>query len=130
MQKYGQIVKCVMVMNRAENRSKGFGFVTYERIDEAEEAVTEMNGRTIEGRTVRVDYSFTKDDVDADRKRERDGGERDGGRRERDNGRDSGRDSGRDRAREPRRESRRERSPEYVRKPKRSSRSPSPYKRN
>ena len=108
MKKYGQIVKCVMVMNRVENRSKGFGFVTYERIDEAEEAVKEMNGRTIEGRTVRVDYSFTKDDVDADRKRERgDGGDRDSGRREKDSGRDGGR------AREPRRESRREKSPEY-----------------
>merc|ERR1712066_387597 len=107
MLRYGKVVKCVLVMNRAERRSKGFGFVTYDRIDDAVEAVEDMNGRTIEGRAVRVDFSYTKDEVDADERR-----------------------GDRDNRREPPRSRReRSRSPDYVRRPKRSSRSPSPYRR-
>merc|ERR1712039_84683 len=104
MSRYGKVVKCVMVMNRAERRSKGFGFVTYDRIDDAVEAVEDMNGRTIEGRAVRVDFSYTK-------------GESDSGERRRD-----------DRREPPRSRRERSRSPDYVRRPKRSSRSPSPYR--
>merc|ERR1712178_322471 len=107
MSRYGKIVKCVLVQNRAERRSKGFGFVTYDRLDDAVEAVEDMNGRTIEGRAVRVDFSYTKDEVDADERR-----------------------GDRDNRREPPRSRReRSRSPEYVRRPRRSSRSPSPYRR-
>ena len=71
MSRYGKIVKCVLVQNRAERRSKGFGFVTYDRMDDAVEAVEDMNGRTIEGRAVRVDFSYTKDEQDADDRRDR-----------------------------------------------------------
>merc|ERR1712050_49546 len=69
MLRYGKVVKCVLVMNRAERRSKGFGFVTYDRIDDAVEAVEDMNGRTIEGRAVRVDFSYTKGESDSGERR-------------------------------------------------------------
>merc|ERR1712170_146163 len=59
-QRYGRIEKTVLVWNHKERRNKGFGFVTFEDIRSAEDAVKDMNGRTIEGRPVRVDFSFTK----------------------------------------------------------------------
>merc|ERR1712226_713917 len=62
MKKYGKIEKCYLVMNRVEMRSKGFGFVSYDKIEDAIQAVKDMNGRTIERRTVRVDFSYTKED--------------------------------------------------------------------
>jgi len=57
---YGRIEHLVLVWNHRENRNKGFGFITFAHVEDAEEAVKDMNGRTIEGRAVRVDYSFTK----------------------------------------------------------------------
>jgi len=59
-QRYGRIEKTVLVWNHKERRNKGFGFVTFEDARSAEDAVKDMNGRTIEGRPVRVDFSFTK----------------------------------------------------------------------
>ncbi|KAL1545675.1 Small RNA-binding protein 11, chloroplastic, variant 2 [Salvia divinorum] len=40
-----------------EDRSKGFGFVTYASEDEAEKAITEMDGKELNGRVVFVDYA-------------------------------------------------------------------------
>lgn len=57
--KFGEINGCVLIWNHKTNRSKGFGFVTYDDVDAAEMAVEEMNGTIIEGRKVRVDFSFT-----------------------------------------------------------------------
>lgn len=52
--KFGQISSTVIVIDRATNRSKGFGFITFETDTAAEQAVQEMNGKEIDGRTVKV----------------------------------------------------------------------------
>lgn len=52
--KFGQISSTVIVMDRATNRSKGFGFITFESENAAQQAVQEMNGKEIDGRTVKV----------------------------------------------------------------------------
>jgi len=52
--KYGQISSTVIVIDRATNRSKGFGFITFEDDNAASRAVEEMNGKEIDGRTVKV----------------------------------------------------------------------------
>jgi len=46
--KYGSITSCT-VMSDNEGKSKGFGFVAFEKPEEAEEAVTELNGYEIPG---------------------------------------------------------------------------------
>ncbi len=51
--KYGQISNTVIVMDRATNRSKGFGFITFET-ESAAQLALEMNGKEIDGRTVKV----------------------------------------------------------------------------
>lgn len=52
--KFGQISSVVIVMDRATNRSKGFGFITFENQNAAQQAVQEMNGKEVDGRTIKV----------------------------------------------------------------------------
>ncbi|XP_047338701.1 small RNA-binding protein 11, chloroplastic-like [Impatiens glandulifera] len=54
---YGQVVEAVVVTDKITARSKGFGFVTFASADEAEKAVTEMDGKPLNGRVVAVDYA-------------------------------------------------------------------------
>ncbi|EPS58767.1 hypothetical protein M569_16047 [Genlisea aurea] len=55
--KYGQVIEATIVTDRATDRSKGFGFVTYASEDEAENAILEMNGKPLNGRVIFVDYA-------------------------------------------------------------------------
>ncbi|XP_011004186.1 PREDICTED: glycine-rich RNA-binding protein 4, mitochondrial-like [Populus euphratica] len=57
---YGQVVEAKIVMDRALDRSKGFGFVTYASEDEAQKALDEMNGKSLNGRVIYVDYAKLK----------------------------------------------------------------------
>ncbi|RDY11379.1 Small RNA-binding protein 11, chloroplastic, partial [Mucuna pruriens] len=54
---YGQVVEAKIVTDRVSDRSKGFGFVTFASQDEAENAIAEMKGKTLNGRVVFVDYA-------------------------------------------------------------------------
>ncbi|ESW34930.1 hypothetical protein PHAVU_001G192800 [Phaseolus vulgaris] len=54
---YGQVIEAKVVTDRVSDRSKGFGFVTFASPDEAENAITEMKGKTINGRVIFVDYA-------------------------------------------------------------------------
>ncbi|ORX49100.1 RNA-binding domain-containing protein [Hesseltinella vesiculosa] len=57
--KYGRIQKVTVVYDHQMRRSRGFGFINFENEESATAARTEMNGRVIDGRSVRVDYSIT-----------------------------------------------------------------------
>lgn len=72
--KFGQISSTVIVIDRATNRSKGFGFITFESENAAQQAVQEMNGKEIDGRTVKVSIAKPP------KEREGGGGGRSGGR--------------------------------------------------
>ena len=58
-EKYGRLEKCVVVYDR-DRRSRGFAFVTFEDEQDATDARDALNGKNIDGRDVRVDYSITK----------------------------------------------------------------------
>ncbi|KAI3974146.1 hypothetical protein MKX01_033397 [Papaver californicum] len=49
--KYGQVVE---VMDKVSDRSKGFGFVTFASLEEAKNAISEMN-IVLDGRAIFVD---------------------------------------------------------------------------
>ena len=51
---YGTVDSCRIVMDRDTGRSKGFGFVEMSTDDEAEKAISELNGKEIDGRSLRV----------------------------------------------------------------------------
>ncbi|KAI9153836.1 hypothetical protein LWI28_017333 [Acer negundo] len=55
--KHGQVVEARVVMDRVSDRSKGFGFVTFASVNEAEKALAEMNGNNLNGRVIYVDYA-------------------------------------------------------------------------
>ncbi|XP_078526865.1 cold-inducible RNA-binding protein-like [Lissotriton helveticus] len=52
---YGVITAVVVVKDRETDRSRGFGFVTFECAEDAKDALNAMNGKTIDGRQIRVD---------------------------------------------------------------------------
>uniref|UniRef100_W5L8A2 Cold inducible RNA binding protein b n=1 Tax=Astyanax mexicanus TaxID=7994 RepID=W5L8A2_ASTMX len=53
--KYGTIAKVDVIRDRETDRSRGFGFVTFENPDDAKDAMVAMNGKSIDGRMIRVD---------------------------------------------------------------------------
>uniref|UniRef100_A0A9I9CWQ0 RRM domain-containing protein n=1 Tax=Cucumis melo TaxID=3656 RepID=A0A9I9CWQ0_CUCME len=54
---YGQVIEATVVMDRVSDKSKGFGFVTFASIDEAHTALSEMNGKPLNGRVIFVNYA-------------------------------------------------------------------------
>ena len=51
---YGEVAEAVVISDKYSGRSKGFGFVTFENDADAEKAVSEMDGKEIEGRALKV----------------------------------------------------------------------------
>jgi cold-inducible RNA-binding protein len=51
---YGNVEEATVVSFKDTGKSKGFGFVTYEKDEDGEKAKTEMNGKELEGRKVFV----------------------------------------------------------------------------
>ena len=50
----GNIVSCIVILDRETGRSRGFGFVEFETEDEAKEAVRKFNGVALNKRNIVV----------------------------------------------------------------------------
>ena len=57
---YGAVDSVKIITDKFTGRSKGFGFVEMENDTEAEKAIQELNGATVEGRTIVVNKSEPK----------------------------------------------------------------------
>jgi RNA recognition motif-containing protein len=57
---YGTVSTVKIITDKFTGRSKGFGFVEMENDTEAEKAIQELNGATVEGRTIVVNKSEPK----------------------------------------------------------------------
>ncbi|XP_068605277.1 cold inducible RNA binding protein a isoform X2 [Brachionichthys hirsutus] len=53
--KYGTIEKVDVIRDKETGRSRGFGFVKYDNADDAKDAMSAMNGKSLDGRAIRVD---------------------------------------------------------------------------
>ncbi|AWP04199.1 putative cold-inducible RNA-binding protein A-like isoform 5 [Scophthalmus maximus] len=53
--KYGTIEKVDVIRDKETGRSRGFGFVKYNNIEDAKDALEGMNSKTLDGRQIRVD---------------------------------------------------------------------------
>jgi RNA recognition motif-containing protein len=51
----GQVESAAVVTDRDTGRSRGFGFVEMATVEEAEQAITQFNGKDLDGRQVRVE---------------------------------------------------------------------------
>lgn len=59
-EKFGKIDDAMIIHDRKTGMSRGFGFVYYQKVEDAIEAKEETNGVDIEGKKIRVDFSVTK----------------------------------------------------------------------
>lgn len=51
---YGEITEATIIKDKFSGRSKGFGFVTFADSASAEKAISEMDGKEIQGRALKV----------------------------------------------------------------------------
>ncbi|SCV69466.1 BQ2448_2486 [Microbotryum intermedium] len=56
----GKVEKVVIVYDARSDRSRGFGFVTMASVEDADRAISDLNGIDLHGRRIRVDFSATK----------------------------------------------------------------------
>ena len=53
-EKFGQISEAKVITDRETGRSRGFGFVTFASDSDAAAALSEMDGKELDGRTIKV----------------------------------------------------------------------------
>ena len=51
---YGEISEAIVISDKFSGRSKGFGFVTFADDAAAQKAISEMNGKEVDGREMKV----------------------------------------------------------------------------
>eukprot|EP00249_Psilotum_nudum_P003632 c17097_g1_i1 orf=426-992(-) len=57
---FGEVIDARVITDRETGRSRGFGFVRFTSVAEAEAAAEQMNGRSLGGRNVRVNFATEK----------------------------------------------------------------------
>lgn len=55
-EQFGAITEAKVITDRATGRSRGFGFVTFNDDAAAEKAKSEMDGKMLDGRAIKVDF--------------------------------------------------------------------------
>ncbi|ETI44017.1 hypothetical protein, variant 3 [Phytophthora nicotianae CJ01A1] len=58
--KFGRVDKCEVIVDPVTKESRGFGFVTFEDVRDAEDAVKELNNQEVQGRKIRVEHAKRK----------------------------------------------------------------------
>jgi transformer-2 protein len=58
--RYGELKHVNIVYDHLTGRSRGFGFVYFEDVEDSADAKENCNGLELDGRRIRVDYSITK----------------------------------------------------------------------
>ena len=51
---YGEITEAKVITDRETGRSRGFGFVTFVRDEDAKTAISKMHGTSLDGRNITV----------------------------------------------------------------------------
>ncbi|WP_130735334.1 RNA-binding protein [Flavobacterium sp. J27] len=67
-EEYGTVDSVKIISDKFTGRSKGFGFVEMPNDAEAQKAIDELNGGTVEGRTIVVNKSEPKPQGERERK--------------------------------------------------------------
>uniref|UniRef100_A0A667XFR2 RNA binding motif protein X-linked n=1 Tax=Myripristis murdjan TaxID=586833 RepID=A0A667XFR2_9TELE len=55
--KYGRIVQVLLMKDRETNKSRGFAFITFESPADAKDAAREMNGKSLDGKPIKVEQA-------------------------------------------------------------------------
>ena len=54
---FGEITEAKVITDRETQRSRGFGFVTYTEASAASTAIQEMDGKSLDGRSIKVNVA-------------------------------------------------------------------------
>jgi len=65
--RFGEITEAKVITDRDTGRSRGFGFVTFARDEDAKKAISKMDGASLDGRTIKVSEAQEKGPRDGDR---------------------------------------------------------------
>ena len=57
---FGEVTDAKVITDRETGRSRGFGFVTFEDSNAGSQAIAQMDGKELDGRTVRVNEAQEK----------------------------------------------------------------------
>ena len=60
----GEVISCVLIIDKVSGRSKGFGFVEFSTEEEAAAAINMFNEQEFEGRTIYVKEARQKEQRD------------------------------------------------------------------
>ncbi|XP_066571269.1 RNA-binding motif protein, X chromosome isoform X1 [Amia ocellicauda] len=55
--KFGRVVEVLLMKDRETNKSRGFAFVTFESPADAKDAAREMNGKSLDGKPIKVEQA-------------------------------------------------------------------------
>ena len=64
---YGEVTSAKVIMDKMTNQSRGFGFVEMSDDEASKKAIAELDGATVEGRTIKVMEAKPKEDRPARR---------------------------------------------------------------
>src|ERR1051325_1521444 len=59
---FGTVTEANLMMDRATNRPRGFGFVTMSSAEEAQKAIEGMNGKDLDGRALTVNIARPREE--------------------------------------------------------------------
>src|SRR5436190_8386216 len=59
---FGKVISAEIIMDRMTNRSRGFGFVTMESNDDAQNAIRMLHGKSINGRDLTVNEARAREE--------------------------------------------------------------------
>lgn len=59
---YGKVTSSAVIKDRDSGQSKGFGFVEMEDLKEAQNAIKELNGKEVSGRSIMVNQARPQED--------------------------------------------------------------------
>lgn len=60
MERFGSLQEVKVITDRDTGRSRGFGFVTFDDDSAADQAVSEMDGTELDGRSIKVNEAQEK----------------------------------------------------------------------
>ncbi len=76
---FGEIMDAKVITDRETGRSRGFGFITFANQEDANKAITKMNGASLDGRNLVVNEARERQDRGGGDRRHSGGGGRGGG---------------------------------------------------
>ncbi|MBK6828273.1 MAG: RNA-binding protein [Chitinophagaceae bacterium] len=59
---YGEVISAKVIMDKYTNRSKGFGFVEMSDDAAGQKAISELDGATVEGRSIKVNIAKPREE--------------------------------------------------------------------